>query len=248
MRNLRSLIVGISTIGLLLLVGAQAGLANPLQSLGGDIAVSVAPGQSSALKEELLFFPSFTGPATPGAPVSLGIFNTSAPGTSACVYATGATCGPSTLAPGQAPAVPGAPPGAGTLLVFGIHIFPGQDGSTGPTPCPPGCFSPVSTDYTVYTGPAANNSDGNVHALENPPTGACTPAPSAPANTTVCFEDLIAGLPGGVHTPDFDYNDTIFFFSGTGIPGTPTPEPATLLLLGSGLVGLSGVAWRRRTS
>jgi len=57
----------------------------------------------------------------------------------------------------------------------------------------------------------------------------------------------LLSLAGGPGRLTFD----LFGFGGSPVAGvdnvsvTPVPEPTTLLLLGSGLLGLGGVAWRR---
>jgi hypothetical protein len=61
---------------------------------------------------------------------------------------------------------------------------------------------------------------------------------------------MVFGVEDLPNLGDRDYNDLLFSVTANPYsaltPGAGTPEPATLLLLGSGLAGLVGVGWRRR--
>ena len=95
-----------------------------------------------------------------------------------------------------------------------------------------------NTGHTFYSGSAANNIDGIAHALIDDTFG--------DNETLVSFEDLLGG-------GDKDYNDLIFSFSntkagddGVGNNLVQNPEPSTVILLGTGIMGLA--AWRLKKS
>ena len=69
-------------------------------------------------------------------------------------------------------------------------------------------------------------------------------------STDYSFETLITALDNesfrvGIHVQDFASGGSESFVNGSGIPGSAVPEPATLLLLGFGMLGAAGISRKK---
>jgi hypothetical protein len=97
--------------------------------------------------------------------------------------------------------------------------------------------------------PTTHSTDGYNHAYSTAYTGGITgiPASLIGTGTYVGMEDLaVTGL-SPLTGSDLDYNDDTFVFTDVGVNTTsaPTPEPSSIALLGTGLLGIAGALRRK---
>lgn len=94
----------------------------------------------------------------------------------------------------------------------------------------------LSSGHQFFTGPAAGNPDNLVHAGY---TLFAANGTIPDSGLLVGFEDLFGG-------GDMDYDDHLFVFTNVGPAAVATPEPATLILMSTGLAGIGAAAVRKR--
>jgi hypothetical protein len=90
----------------------------------------------------------------------------------------------------------------------------------------------LNQSLTLSTDPSAN-ADGYTHGYATAFSGGLLGSQTYPAGTYLGMEDLLWG--------DYDYNDNQFLFTNVA----SAPEPGTLFLLGTGMLGVAGTLRRK---
>ncbi len=89
----------------------------------------------------------------------------------------------------------------------------------------------------TFATDALHSADGVNHGYATAFSGGVLNGANIPAGTYIGMEDLDKS------NSDFNYNDDTFVF--TNVAATPTPEPSSLILLGSGILSAAGAVRRR---
>ncbi len=107
----------------------------------------------------------------------------------------------------------------------------------------------IATTDNINGTPTHDSADGYNHAYTTAYTGGITGIPTSliGTGTYVGMEDLAVTGFAPLTGSDLDYNDDTFVFTDVGVNllSASTPEPSSIALLGTGLLGIAGVLRRK---